>query len=154
MTGTRRRRVPVVDLDSTIQEYHDALSHIVKGDPGPVQRLYSHRDDVTLSNPWGPTRRGWADVSAGVERAASQFRGGAPQSRPHDVLALFRGADLACLVENERWQAKVSGRSEMSAFELRVTTIFRLEDDDWKVVQRHADPVTVENTDGVLGRPS
>jgi hypothetical protein len=42
----------------------------------------------------------------------------------------------------------------MSAFELRVTTIFRLEDDDWKVVQRHADPVTVENTDGVLRRPS
>ena len=48
----------------------------------------------------------------------------------------------------------MSGRSEMSAFELRVTTIFRLEDDDWKVVQRRADPVTVDNTDGVLGRPS
>ena len=154
MTGTRRRRVPVVDLDLTIQAYHDALSHIVRGDPGPVQRLYSHRDDVTLSNPWGPTRRGWADASAGVERAASQFRDGAPQARPHEVLAVFRGADLACLVENERWQAKVSGRRDMSAFELRVTTIFRLEDDDWKVVQRHADPVTVENTEGVLSRPS
>ena len=143
-----------MDLDSTIQAYHDALGQIVKGDPGPAQRLYSHRDDVTLSNPWGPTRRGWSDVSAGVERAASQFRDGAPQSRPHDALALFRGADLACLVENERWQAKVSGGSEMSAFELRVTTVFRLEDDDWKVVQRHADPLTVENTDGVLRRPS
>ena len=143
-----------MDLDSTIQAYHDALSHIVKGDPGPLQQLYSHRDDITLSNPWEPTRSGRTDVSAGVERAASQFRDGAPQSLPHDSLALYRGADLACLVENERWQAKVSGRSDMSAFELRVTTIFRLEDDDWKVVQRHADPVTVENTDGVLRRPS
>jgi hypothetical protein len=143
-----------VDLDSTIQAYHEALGHIVKGDPAPLQRLCSHRDDVTLSNPWGPTRRGWADVSAGVERAASQFRDGGPHSRPHEALALFRGADLAGLVENERWQAKVSGGSDMSAFDLRVTTIFRLEDDDWKVVQRHADPLTVENTDGVLRRPS
>ena len=42
----------------------------------------------------------------------------------------------------------------MSTFELRVTTIFRLEDDDWKVVQRHADPVTVENAEGVLRRRS
>jgi hypothetical protein len=40
----------------------------------------------------------------------------------------------------------------MSAFELRVSTIFRVEDNDWKVVQRHPDPVTVENTDGVLRR--
>ena len=85
--SARQRRVRVVDLDSTIQAYHDALGHIVKGDPGPLQRLYSHRDDVTLSNPWGPSRRGWADVSAGVERAASQFRDGAPQSRSHDALA-------------------------------------------------------------------
>jgi ketosteroid isomerase-like protein len=143
-----------VDLDTTIQVYRDALGHIVKGDARPLQLLYSQRDDVTLSNPWGPTRRGWADVSAGLEGAASQFRDGGPQSQPHDALALYRGADLACLVENERWQAKVRGRDEMSAFELRVTTIFRLEEDDWKVVQRHADPVTVENTEGVLRRPS
>ena len=143
-----------MDLDPTIEAYHDALGHIVKGDPGPLQGLYSQRDDVTLSNPWGPTLRGRVDVSAGVERAASQFRDGRPQSQPHDALALFRGVDLACLVENERWEAKVSGRSDTSAFELRVTTIFRLEDDDWKVVQRHADPVTVESTDGVLRRPS
>src|SRR6478672_2379016 len=100
-----RPRVRVVDLDSTLEAYHDALGHIVNGDAEPLQRLYSHRDDVTLSNPWGPSRRGWADVSAGVARAASQFRDGAPQSRPHDHLALFVGADLVCLVENERWQA-------------------------------------------------
>ena len=64
------------EIDDPVEAYHDALGHIVEGDPGPLQELYSHRDDVTLSNPWGPTRRGWADVSAGVERAASQLREG------------------------------------------------------------------------------
>jgi ketosteroid isomerase-like protein len=143
-----------VDLDETIDAYHQALGELVKGDPEPLKRMYSHSDDVTLANPWGPATRGWANASAAMERAASQFRDGAPQSRPHELLARLVGADLACLVENERWQAKVSGRSEVSPFELRVTTVFRLdEEQSWEVVHRHADPVTTVNPDGVLAKP-
>jgi hypothetical protein len=88
-----------------------------------------------------------------VERAASQFREGSPQSRPHELLAKFAGADVAYLVENERWQAKVGGRTEITPFELRVTTVFRLDVGDWKVVHRHADPITTVNPAGVLGKP-
>jgi hypothetical protein len=69
------------------------------------------------------------------------------------VLARFVGSDLACTVENERWQAKVRGADEVSPFELRVTTVFRLEDGAWKVVHRHADPITTVNPAGVLGKP-
>jgi SnoaL-like domain len=37
---------------------------------------------------------------------------------------------------------KVGGAEEMVRVALRVTTIFRREDDGWKVVHRHADPIT------------
>jgi ketosteroid isomerase-like protein len=37
----------------------------------------------------------------------------------------------------------VAGRDELSRVSLRVTMIFRREDDTWKIVHRHADTVTV-----------
>jgi ketosteroid isomerase-like protein len=122
----------------------------VNGDATALEGLYSEHDDVTLANPWGPARRGRAGVFEAVERAATQFRDGGPRTDPHELVSLFRGTDLACLVENERWQAKVSGGDEMSAFDLRATTVFRQEDGDWKVVHRHADPITTPNPSGPL----
>ncbi len=139
-----------MELDDTIHAYHRALAEIVKGDAEPLKALYLHRDDVTVSNPWGPTRRGWAEVALAVERAASQFRDGGPQSTPHDTLARWESGDLAFLVENERWQARVGDREEVSPFELRVTTLFRRDRDDWRVIHRHADPITQPSPTGVL----
>ena len=37
---------------------------------------------------------------------------------------------------------KVGGIDELSAVSLRATTIFRREDGLWKVLHRHADPIT------------
>jgi ketosteroid isomerase-like protein len=53
----------------------------------------------------------------------------------------------------ERWKAKVGGREDISDFDLRVTTTFRREDGAWKIVHRHADPITRPNPEGPLGRP-
>jgi ketosteroid isomerase-like protein len=41
----------------------------------------------------------------------------------------------------ERLSSKVSDREE-SRVSLRVTTIFRNEDGEWKLLHRHADPIT------------
>jgi hypothetical protein len=37
---------------------------------------------------------------------------------------------------------KVAGAEEHSPSSLRVTTIFRREDGDWKIAHRHADPIS------------
>jgi ketosteroid isomerase-like protein len=42
----------------------------------------------------------------------------------------------------ERQQAKVGGGEEVVPIVLRVTLIFRPEEGTWKVVHRHADPIT------------
>jgi len=42
----------------------------------------------------------------------------------------------------EHTKAKVGGREDIALFALRVTTIFRPEEGTWKVVHRHADPIT------------
>ena len=50
--------------------------------------------------------------------------------------------ELAYIVWIERVKAKLGGRQEIAPFDLRVTMIFRPEDGTWKVVHRHADPLT------------
>ncbi len=48
----------VDDLDEVVEQYHLAAGEFVKGNPEPAQKLFSHREDVTLANPFGPPARG------------------------------------------------------------------------------------------------
>ena len=128
------------DFDQVIEPYHLALDKIINGDPDGYKQLYSHRADVTLANPFGPPARGWEQVSATLERAASQFRDG--EIVGFEPVAKYVTPELAYIVEVERYQTKVGGGEDLSPIALRVTSIFRPEEGTWKVVHRHADPIT------------
>ncbi len=127
------------DLAQIIEQYHRAVAAVGQGDPEPAKKLFSRRDDVTLANPFGPAVRGWDLVAQTIERAASQFRDG---EATFERTSEFATADLAYIVEVERERLKVGGGDDMVSSSLRVTTIFRREDDAWTVVHRHADPIT------------
>ena len=128
------------ELDAVIDESHRALDAFFKGDPNPEKRLFSHRDDASLANPFGPPQLGWADVERAMERAAANYRDGGAVG--FEQLSKYVTPDLAYLVEIEHYEAKVGGSQEVSPVTLRCTTIFRREDDAWKIVHRHADPIT------------
>jgi ketosteroid isomerase-like protein len=51
-------------------------------------------------------------------------------------------AELGCILWIERTNAKVGGAKEVTPCDLRVTMTLRPEDGEWKVVHRHADPIT------------
>jgi ketosteroid isomerase-like protein len=128
------------DLDEVVQQYHRALGEFVKGDPEPLRMMYSHREDVSVANPFGPVMRGWKQVAETMERAATNYREG--EITGFETVAKYETPELAYLVEVERYEAKVAGREEASSVALRVTSILRPEDGTWKVVHRHADPIT------------
>jgi ketosteroid isomerase-like protein len=128
------------DFDEVVEQYHLALGEYVKGNPEPEMMMWSHREDVTLSNPFGPVVRGWEQVAAVAERAASQLRDG--EIVGYEIVAKYVTAELAYLVEIERAKAKLVASQDIAPITLRVTTIFRREDGAWKVVHRHADPIT------------
>ena len=50
--------------------------------------------------------------------------------------------ELAYIVRMERSEAKVGGQEAVTPISLRVTMIMRPEDGIWKIVHRHADPIT------------
>jgi len=45
-------------------------------------------------------------------------------------------------VEVERFRVKIGGREEVAPVALRTTSILRPEEGIWKVMHRHADPIT------------
>jgi ketosteroid isomerase-like protein len=102
--------------------------------------LFSHREDVTLANPITPPARGWDEVAQTMERAASNLREGEITS--FEPVARGDTPELAYVVWIEHNRGKIGERDEIVSFPLRVTTIFRPEDDTWKIVHRHADTVT------------
>jgi ketosteroid isomerase-like protein len=137
-----------MDLQKIVQQYHSAADEFSRGDPEPVKTVFSHRDDVTLANPFGPAVRGWKHVSEALDYASSRFRDGVVTS--FETIAEYVTSDLATILEIERWKAKVSGREEVASFDLRVTSTFRREKGTWKLVHRHADPIVTPHPDGPL----
>ena len=130
----------VEDVDELIDRYQLALDGFMKGDPKPVQELFSHREDASLANPYGPPVRGWEGIARTTEHAASLRRDGA--ARGFDIVAKNVTPELAYLVQMERAKVKFGASEDVTSYSLRATVIFRLEAGTWRVVHRHADPIT------------
>jgi ketosteroid isomerase-like protein len=92
-------------------------------------------------------------VAETIARAASHYRDG--RATGFERVAAYATPDLAYIVEIERYEARVGGRADMSSVVLRVTTVLRPEDAGWKIVHRHADPITTtQPAESVIqGRP-
>jgi ketosteroid isomerase-like protein len=60
----------------------------------------------------------------------------------YEMIEKYVTPELAYLVRIERAKAKVGGSEDIAPIALRVTMIFRPEDGEWKIVHRHADPIT------------
>jgi ketosteroid isomerase-like protein len=131
----------VEDVDRLIERFNLAQGELVKGNAQPANELFSHREDVTLANPYGPPARGFDEVATVGDRAASQFRDG--EIVDFETIEKYVTDELAYIVRVERARAKVGGSEDLTPITLRVTMIFRPEEDgQWKIVHRHADSIT------------
>jgi ketosteroid isomerase-like protein len=131
-------------FDNVSDRYHRALEAFIQGDPEPVLALWSKRDDATLANPFGPPVRGWQSVRDASTRAASQVAGG--EAFSVEPIATFATPELAYEVEIHRFTARLGGAAESAPVSLRVTTVYRLEEEGWRVAHRHADTTAGESS--------
>jgi ketosteroid isomerase-like protein len=137
----------VDDVDELIEQWQLAAGEFVKGNPEPVKKLWSHKEDVTLANPYGPPVRGFDEVAKTIEHAASLRRDG--EFLGSEIVAKYVSAELAYVVQLER--AKVGAREDIAPIATRSTMIFRPEAGTWKMVHRHADPITTaQPTESVI----
>src|ERR687895_826045 len=137
------------DVDELNEQYHLASDEFLKGNPEPVKKLWSRREDVTLANPYGPPVRGWEQVAKTIEHASSLRRDG--EFVGSEIVAKYVTPELAYVVQLERAKAKVGGREDIAPIATRATMIFRPEEGTWKMVHRHADPITTaQPTESVI----
>jgi ketosteroid isomerase-like protein len=130
----------VDDVDELIEQYYRAQGEFLKGNPEPVKVLFSRREDVTLANPYGPPVRGWDEVAKTIDHVASLRSDGTFVE--WQIVAKYVSAELAYVVQIERAEAKIGAREDITPLAVRATMIFRPDEGEWKVVHRHADPIT------------
>lgn len=138
------------EFDSVLEQYHAALREFFLGNSQPTADLYSEADDATLANPFGGVVRGRADVTGRMAAAAANYRDGDVVS--FETFATSVIGDVAYLVEIERYRVRVAGSENHDDVALRVTTIFRREAGEWKIVHRQADTrVGPQGPESVVG---
>ena len=131
----------VDDVDQLIEQYYRAQREFFRGNLQPVKNLFSHTEDVTLANPYGPPVRGFDEVAKTIEHASSLRSDGTFVE--WQIVAKYVTAELAYVVQVEWAEAKIGAREDISPLAVRATMIFRPEEDgNWKIVHRHEDPIT------------
>jgi ketosteroid isomerase-like protein len=135
--------VPVALAEALpLDEYHRAGVQLINGNPDVYKVLRSRRDDATLANPFGPRARGWKDVSLTLDRAAANYAGG--EAVKFENVSPVVGEDSPTSLRLRPIARACVGPTNPSPVSVRVTTVFRREDATWKVVHRHADPITMQ----------
>ena len=129
-----------MDLDQAIEAQYDAMRAIARGDPEPTKALYSDADDVTLANPWGPAVLGRSAVCEMLDFVGTRFRDGDMEGV--ERLAAYIGSDIAT-THRERALAGEGWRPGR-ALALRAARVVHVPSRGrhWKLVLRHADPIS------------
>ena len=126
----------VIDLVRRSEEAHAAL---MRGDLDGYRALIRPTSDFTLMSPFGgkPTRA--SELTEERWKAiAAYFRSGTRATL--ELIQSYRAADLVILAVVERAYVAVGGLPEQD-WSLRVTLVFRREENEWRLAHRHADPI-------------
>lgn len=115
--------------------WRSAENALHNGDAAPRFETWSERDSVTLFGAWlsavGPVSV--RDVFRKLEHTFSDAT-----SSEIELIAADVSGDMAYTAHRELTSTSVNG--EPRDYVLRVTQVYRYEDDKWQVVHRHADP--------------
>jgi ketosteroid isomerase-like protein len=117
------------------------------GDPGPRIAMWSRAEPLTLFGA-AISGRGWGEIGPIFHALGKQFAN--CLSYDNEIVAAEARGDLAYTVALEHTTASVNG-AEPEPYVLRVTTIFRRENGQWKVVHRHGDALAADSA-AVVGR--
>ena len=109
---------------------------VTRADAGPRMELWSRRDPVTLFGAIGMSEAGWDKLSQIFPWVAARFSNVSDFRFEVEVVQVI--GDMAYTLGFERFNGSIAGRP-VEPVTVRVTHIYRREDDEWKIVHRHAD---------------
>ena len=129
----------IQDFEAIVEKTHLALKEFFIGNPEPYSKLYSSAQDISLLGAQGGFAVGPKEVGQHLTTRASWFQAG--ENVTWERLVKVATEEIGYIVEIERFDARVGETSEITHVALRVTTIFRRENGQWKVIHRQGDPL-------------
>lgn len=121
-----------------MQQRRRVAAAFVNGDSAPLREISTTTDPATIYGPSGGAEQGAARVVEVNDDAARRFHGGTTDI---DVLHSGESGDLAYWTGLQRASVRMDGRDPVP-MTLRVTELYRREDGEWKLIHRHADPLS------------
>jgi ketosteroid isomerase-like protein len=130
-------------LATVLPAYVAAETALHNGDVQPRLALWSRTEPLTLFGA-ARTGRGWDELNATFQWLTTTFSDCV--SYEHEVIAAGASGGLAYLVALEHNTTSIDG--VQTTYTLRATTVFRREAGEWKIVHRHGDRYTANQTVG------
>jgi ketosteroid isomerase-like protein len=124
-----------VAVQQAANDFYAALNVMFTGNLGPMEAVWSHRDDVTYLGPGGDFRVGWDNVRDSWQEQADMKLGG--NVEPADMRVTV-GGELA-VAQNREVGENTHARGRRRTVSIRATNLFRKEDGVWKMIGHHAD---------------
>jgi hypothetical protein len=126
----------------TLKRQQVANEAMFDGDPDAYIGMWSRQEPVSLFGAWGPCKISWPDLERTYRWVGSRFGGGTMAS---ETVIAYAGRDLAYTVGYEQGVISVDG-GPAREMRIRVTQIYRLEDDKWRLVHRHGDFAPIDES--------
>ena len=123
----------------------EAETALHNGDPGPRIAMWSRAEPLTLFGA-AVSGSGWDQIGPIFGSLGEQFSD--CRSYENQIIAAEARGDLAYTVALEHTTASING-AEPQPYVLRVTTIFRREAGEWKVIHRHGDALAADSGEAV-----
>lgn len=115
----------------------EAARGYCRGEPELLDALTSRREPASFFGPDGKAIQGAQTVLDSYIRGAKVF--GPKGDCTFDITQMAEGGDIAYWTGLQKSTVEMDGK--MIPMTLRITELFRLEDGDWMLVHRHADPL-------------
>jgi NAD(P)H-dependent FMN reductase/ketosteroid isomerase-like protein len=124
------------DFEKFIEQRREAASAYARGDAAPVAQIATRRDPATFFSPRGDALQGAAAIVERFSEDAKSF--GKEGTTNLEILQSQVSGNLAFWTGLQHAEV---GQGEKAKMTLRVTEVFRVEDGEFKLVHRHADPL-------------
>ena len=119
-----------------VNRLHRSEAALATGDVGPRLDFWSHTDPVSLFAAVGPSKTGWAVLEPTFRSVAARLSGG--HDVTYELVAGEMSGDVAWSAGIGRFVVSMDGQPPQPMV-IRLTTAFRREAGDWRIVHEHSD---------------
>lgn len=128
------------EFQAFMKRREEASQAYINGDVGPLDDQAVHQSPASIFGPKGDYVQGARAVNARNKADAQSFDAGGETHL--EIMQMGAAGDLAYWAGIQRSTVRFKGKKEANPLDLRVTEVFRREDGQWKLMHRHADPLS------------